>query len=60
VPELGSDEAVVWQALTPEPCHLDQLARGLQIPAAELSATLTVLELKGLVRQVGSMLYTRS
>jgi DNA processing protein len=59
VPELGSDEAVVWQALTPEPCHLDQLARGLEMPAAELSATLTVLELKGLVRQVGSMLYTR-
>ena len=60
VPELGGDETMVWQALTPEPCHLDQLASGLQMPTAELSATLTVLELKGLVRQVGSMLYTRS
>jgi DNA processing protein len=60
VPELAPDESAVWHALTLEPYHLDDLARGLRMPAGDLSATLAMLELKGLVRQVGSMLYTRA
>ena len=60
VPDLGPGEASVWAALSPEPHHIDDLARGLSISSNELAATLAMLELKGLARQVGSMLYTRT
>ncbi len=60
LPELAADEATVWQALNGEPCHADDLARTLRMTSGALSATLAVLELKGLARQVGSMLYTRA
>lgn len=50
-------EAVVLALVEDEPRHIDQLRResGLDIP--DVSATLAVLELKGLVRQVGGMQY---
>jgi DNA processing protein len=60
VPELAGDETTVWRALSPEPRHIDVLARDLTMRPGEVSATLAVLELKGLARQVGSMLYTRA
>jgi DNA processing protein len=60
VPELPPDESSVWRALSPEPRHIDTLARDLTMRPGEVSATLAVLELKGLARQVGSMLYTRA
>jgi DNA processing protein len=60
VPALAPDETTVWRALSPEPRHIDALAQSLTMRPGELSATLAVLELKGLARQVGSMLYTRA
>jgi predicted Rossmann fold nucleotide-binding protein DprA/Smf involved in DNA uptake len=39
---------------------VDELARSLGEPAGSISAVLAMLELKGLARQVGAMLYTRS
>jgi DNA processing protein len=60
VPELEPDETSVWRALSPEPRHVDTLARDLTMRAGEVSATLAMLEIKGLARQVGSMLYTRA
>jgi DNA processing protein len=60
LPHLGPGEDAVWQALGGEPQHIDELARGLRLPAGELAAALVMLELKGLARQVGSMLYTRA
>jgi DNA processing protein len=50
----------VCQALDGEPRHVDDLARALGMGPGTISATLTMLELKGLARQVGSMLYTRA
>ena len=50
----------MWQALSAEPRHIDELAQTLTMRPGELSATLAVLELKGLARQVGAMLYTRA
>jgi DNA processing protein len=60
VPELGVRETTVYQALGGQPRHIDELARTLAIGAGEISATLAVLELTGLARQVGAMLYTRA
>jgi DNA processing protein len=60
VPSLAAEESAVCQALGGEPRHVDDLARTLGMGPGTISATLTMLELKGLARQVGSMLYTRA
>ena len=59
LPEGSPAEAMIWRALTGEPRHGDELARTLGLSSGEVAATLAMLELKGLARQVGSMLYTR-
>ncbi len=52
-------ERLIWQALVEEPRHVDEISRSLGLPVHEVSAALTLMELKGLVRQTGNMLYTR-
>ena len=59
VPDVSPPEATLWRALSGEPRHADDLARTLGLSPGEVAATLTLLEVKGLARQVGSMLYTR-
>jgi len=60
LPELGAREGCVLEALSAEPHHADELARTLRLSSGEVAAALAMLELKGLARQVGSMLYTRA
>ncbi|MBU1879469.1 MAG: DNA-processing protein DprA, partial [Chloroflexi bacterium] len=52
-------EAALLAQLAAEPVHIDQLARGAALPVAEVSAALTMMELKGLVRHAGGMQYAR-
>jgi len=42
-----------------EPRHIDELCRQTGLPVAQVSGTLVMLELKGLVRLVGPMTYAR-
>ena len=51
------DEAELLQHITKEPVHIDDLVTLSRRPIAEISGLLTMLELKGLVRQVGTMHY---
>jgi DNA processing protein len=60
MPVLGPQETTVAQALGSEPRHVDELAQKLGVGPGTISATLAMLELKGLARRVGSMLYTRA
>jgi DNA processing protein len=60
VPNLGDQETSVLDALGGDPRHVDELARLLGRSAGEVSATLALLELNGMARQVGGMLYTRA
>ncbi len=60
LPHLPPEEQEVLAALEGEPRHVDELSRTLGRGAAEVSATLTLLELKGLARQVGGMAYVRA
>ncbi len=60
MPQLPDQESSVWEALGRDPRHVDELARSLGERAGEISAVLAILELKGLARHVGSMLYTRA
>ena len=52
-----ADEAVLLQHIATEPVHIDDLVTLSHRPITEVSGLLTMLELKGLVRQVGTMHY---
>ena len=56
---LPADETEkrVLACLTGEPVHVDELGAQLSLPIAQVSSTLALMELKGLVRQVGGMNY---
>jgi len=47
--------AVLWR----EPQHVDEMVCQSSLAAASVSATLALLELKGLVREMGGMQYGR-
>ena len=59
---LPADESerVLLKHLTSDPTHVDEICHASGMPVAEVSATLTMMELKGLVRQVGGMNYVRA
>ncbi len=50
-------EAVLLKHLSAEPIHVDELGRAAGLPINEVAGTLTLMELKGKVRQVGGMNY---
>lgn len=56
---LPSDEveAKLLAALGEQPVHVDELGNQTGLPIEKVSATLTLMELKGMVRQVGGMHY---
>jgi DNA processing protein len=50
-------EAVLLQHLSAYPVHVDDLGRAAGLSASEVASSLTLMELKGKVRQVGGMNY---
>jgi len=46
--------------LSSEPTHIDEIMRGAKLSPASINGLLTVMELKGLVRQVAAMTYVRA
>lgn len=50
-------EAVLLQHLSGEPVHIDEISRECGLPIAAVSSALAMMELKGMVRQVGGMNY---
>lgn len=50
-------EASLLALLSAEPRHIDEIVRESGLATAEVSATLTMMELKGMVRQMGAMSY---
>jgi DNA processing protein len=55
----SAEEAALIGALSAEPTHIDDLSRTTGMPAALVGSTLMLLELKGVVQQVGGMSYVR-
>jgi len=53
-------ETALLSHLTYEPVHIDEVGRLSGLPMATVSGTLTMMELKGLVKQVGAMNYIRT
>ncbi len=56
---LPADETEkrVLACLAGEPVHVDDLSVQLNLPIAQVSSALALMELKGLVRQAGGMNY---
>jgi DNA processing protein len=50
-------EAMLLKHLSTEPIHVDELGRAAGLPMSEVASTLTLMELKGKVRQIGGMNY---
>lgn len=55
-PMSGGEQALLAH-LSSEPVHIDQLCELTGLPITDVSATLTMMELKGFVSQVGGMNY---
>ena len=56
LPETA-EEIVLYTQLSGQPVHIDELSRATGLPSALVSSTLTLMELKGMVQQVGGMNY---
>jgi DNA processing protein len=50
-------EALLLTQLSAEPTHVDELGQITGLVASDIASTLTMMELKGMVRQVGGMNY---
>ena len=50
-------ELLIMQTLKEEPMHIDEIKAKLDLTMEKVSATLVMMELKGLVRQVSNMTY---
>jgi len=50
-------EARLMNVLGTEPLHVDEIRNQAELPIEKVSATLALMELKGMVRQVGGMNY---
>jgi DNA processing protein len=60
LPDLPPPEAAVWQVLTTEWKHADDLVRESRLPASDALAALTMLELKGLAERGDGNRFRRS
>ena len=58
-PPESDEERALMTALSREPRHIDDVVRSSGLAAKMVSGTLALLELKGLVRNVGGMQYVR-
>jgi len=54
---VNNVESAVLKQLTSEPKHIDKICRHSGLTMPEVSSTLAILELKGIVKQAGSMNY---
>jgi len=50
-------EAVLYQAVGEEPLHVDEICSQVNLPIEEVTSTLALMELKGMVRKTFGMKY---
>ena len=53
----NAEEKKLLELLSHDPLHIDDLIRESELPTMTVSSTLTMLELKGIIRTVGAMQY---
>jgi DNA processing protein len=59
LPDGGTREFRVLDAITSEPVHVDELGRLLEMPMASLMPALSILELGGCIRQHSGKMFSR-
>ena len=59
VPPSDPRERALLEALSRDPRHIDEVTRASGLPPAAVAGTLALMELKGLVREVGGLQYVR-
>jgi DNA processing protein len=59
IPATENESAIlqILRNFSPEPIHIDEVGRQTRMPIATISSTLSMMELKGMVKQVGGMNY---
>ncbi len=60
MPELPQEEKNIYQILSPEPVHIDQIAQTVAVSTGQALSLLLNLELKGLVKQLSGKMFTRA
>ena len=50
-------ESLLLGKLSAEPAHIDEICAGSGLPVSTVSSTLAMMELKGLIKSIGSMKY---
>ena len=53
-------EAELLRHISREPVHIDEVCRESGLPISTVSSLLAMMELKGLVREIGSKAYVRA
>ena len=53
----NSEERSLLALLSHVPLHIDEIIRESGLPTTTVSSTLMTMELKGMIRQIGSMQY---
>lgn len=53
----STEEAIILKHLSHDPIHIDELFRLTKLDTSILNSTLTLMEMKGRVRNLGSMMY---
>lgn len=56
----NEEEQKILAVLTRQPLHFDQIAKTVGLPASTVAATLTIMEMKGKVRNLGANQYVKS
>jgi len=56
----SAEEKIILDNLSKEPIHIDKLAEKAQLSTSEITATLTLMEMKGKVRNMGGMMFVIS
>ena len=58
--DTDSEEMALLQHIGADPVHIDEVGRRSGLPITAVNGMLTMLELKGMIRQVGCMHYVKS
>ena len=56
----SEEEALILEFLSHEPIHADELVRQTKLDTSQINSTLTLMEMKGRVKNLGGMMYVIS
>lgn len=59
-PALTADEQRLYELLSTEPLHIDTLTLQSRLPSGTVSATLMMLEMKGVIKQQAGQMFVRT